>query len=74
MNRPAVRVRLHAEPLDIFRASSDDQPFLVETVTALDLTKVRVEELGATNPGEYLIYCHQARSEHFRVLVGDSLD
>ena len=69
-----MRVRQHAEPFDIFRTSSDDQPFLVETVTGLDLAKVRVEELGATNPGEYLIYCHQARSEHFSVLVGDSLD
>jgi hypothetical protein len=29
----------------------------VETVIALDSARLRVEELGVTNPGEYLIYC-----------------
>jgi hypothetical protein len=46
-----------AEPCDIFRVSSDDQPRWVETVIALDSARLRVEELGVTNPGEYLIYC-----------------
>ncbi len=48
------------EPFDIFRVSSDDQPLWLETVTALDRAQLRVEELGATSPGEYLIYCHES--------------
>lgn len=51
------------EPFEIFRVSSDDQPFWVETETALDRAKTRIEELGATNPGKYLIYCSGSGDE-----------
>jgi hypothetical protein len=73
------------KPFEIFRVCSDDQPLWLESATALDRARLRVEELGAWNPGEYLIYCHEsgdqisinargrgAETEHCAVLVGDS--
>jgi hypothetical protein len=48
------------EPFEIFRVCNDDQPVWLETEAALDRAKARVEELGAANPGEYLIYCHES--------------
>jgi hypothetical protein len=58
------------EPFEIFRVSSDDQPLWVETETALDRAKVRVEQLGVTNPGEYLIYCNESGDQISIITAG----
>jgi hypothetical protein len=58
------------EPFEIFRVSSDDQPLWVETETALDRARVRVEQLGVTNPGEYLIYCNESGDQISIITAG----
>ncbi len=73
------------EPFEIFRVCGNDQPLWLESAIALDRAKARVEELGAWNPGEYLIYCQEngdqisisargraTEAEHCAVLLGDS--
>jgi hypothetical protein len=57
------------EAFEIFRASNDEQPLWVETETALDRAKVRVEQLGVMNPGEYLIYCHES-GDQISIITG----
>jgi hypothetical protein len=43
-------------PFDIFRVIKDGQPFWLEPAESLDQAKARVQELGASEPGEYLIF------------------
>ena len=58
------------EPFEIFRVGSDDQPLWVETETALDRAILRVEQLGVTNPGEYLIYCNESGDQISIITAG----
>ena len=62
------------EPFEIFRVSGDDQPFWLESATALDRAKARVEELGAWNPGEYLIYCDGSGDQISIITAGRSAE
>jgi hypothetical protein len=44
-----------APPFDIFRVE-DNSPVWQESSNSLDAAKVRVQVLGGTHPGKYLIY------------------
>ena len=43
-------------PFDIFRLGADGHPVWVEAVPTLDAAKIRVQSLGATFPGQYMIF------------------
>ena len=43
-------------PFDIFRVTQDSQPLWLEPASTLDDAKARVNELGKSRPGEYLIF------------------
>jgi len=43
-------------PFDIFRVMQDSQPLWLEPASTLDDAKARVNELGKSRPGEYIIF------------------
>ena len=43
-------------PFDIFRVVQGSQPLWLEPALTLDDAKARVNELGESRPGEYLIF------------------
>jgi hypothetical protein len=43
-------------PFDIFRVIQDSQPLWVEPALTLEEATARVNELGKSRPGEYLIF------------------
>lgn len=43
-------------PFDIFKVSEDSHPLWLEPASTLDLAKARVQEMGKSAPGEYLIF------------------
>jgi hypothetical protein len=47
------------EPFDVFRIK-DGQPLWINSAPALAAAKSQVEVLGASKPGEYLIFCHHS--------------
>jgi hypothetical protein len=47
------------KPFDVFRIT-DEQPIWIESAPALATAQLRVEALGASKPGEYLIFCHRS--------------
>jgi hypothetical protein len=50
---------LMVPPFDIFRVAPDGQLLWLEPAATLDEAKARVQDLGASNPGEYLIFSHK---------------
>ncbi len=51
-----------APPFDIFRVD-DNSPLWQESSRSLDAAKVRVQVLGASHPGKYLIYDVQTQNK-----------
>jgi hypothetical protein len=49
------RIPSMVPPFDIFRVK-DGSPLWAESVQTLDEAKARVQQLGVSQPGEYLIY------------------
>jgi hypothetical protein len=47
------------EPFDVFRIK-DGQPLWINSAPALATARSQVEVLGASKPGEYLIFCHRS--------------
>ncbi len=43
-------------PFDIFRVTEDSQPLWIEPEVTLEDAKARVNDLGKSRPGEYLIF------------------
>jgi hypothetical protein len=43
-------------PFDIFQVLEDRQPLWLEAASTLDVAKARVQEMGKSAPGEYLIF------------------
>ena len=61
VKRPA-KVALMFEPFDIFQIK-DGQPSWINSAPALASAQSQVDQLGATQPGEYLIFCHRTNQK-----------
>lgn len=60
-------------PFDIFRVSDGGHPLWLEPASTLEDAKVRVQELGASHPGEYLIFSQKTGHKiSLRVPVPDT--
>jgi hypothetical protein len=55
-------------PFDIFRVVEGGQPLWCEPASTLEDAKARVQELGRSRPGEYLIFS-QKTSHRISILV-----
>ena len=59
---------LHAS-FDIFRVSANGAPIWIESANSLDSAKERIQTLGASVPGEYLVFDQKAGNKQL-VTVG----
>ena len=46
---------------DIFKKDSGGVPVWVEAAQNLERARLRIKELNAQRPGEYMIFCHVTR-------------
>jgi hypothetical protein len=49
------------QPYDIFRKDGSGEPVWVEAVENMERAKMRVIELSAHKPGQYMIFCQHNR-------------
>jgi hypothetical protein len=51
--------------VDIFRVAPTGDVLWLESAATLECAKVRIEELAARSPGEYLVLDQQTGNKHF---------